>query len=103
MSEHASPTLKTYWTTWSILLGLTLVMLVFDQMSMPRLLFVLLMLTAMLVKATMIAGIFMHLRFERVAFVLMIFVGLFVNGAILYGLIVPDAARIFEMTPWPGR
>jgi len=99
MSAHASPTLKTYWITWSVLLGLTLTMLVLDQLSMPRLLFVVVMLAAMSAKATLIAGTFMHLRFERVVLVVMIVVGLFVNGAILYGLIVPDAVRILGMRP----
>ena len=97
MASHATTSLKTYWVTWSVLLVLTLIMLVLDQTPMSRLLFVLVMVAAMLTKATLIAGTFMHLRFERVAFVLMIVVGLFINGVILYGLIVPDAIRIFGM------
>lgn len=97
MTEHADVGLKTYWVTWGILLGLTLVMVGLDQAPMSRQLFVVVMLSAMLVKATLIAGTFMHLRVERVAFVLMVVVGLFVNSLILFGLIVPDAFRILEM------
>ena len=92
-------TLRTYWVTWGVLLVLTLLMLLLDQAPLPRLLFVVTMLAAMLVKATLIAGTFMHLGSERVALVLMIVVGLFINGAILFGLIVPDAVRISGMGP----
>ena len=97
MTDSSSVTLKTYWVTWSLLLALTLVMLVLDQTPMSRLLFVVVMLGAMVVKATLIAGTFMHLRFERMVLVLMIVIGLFLNGAILFGLIVPDALRIAAM------
>lgn len=99
MASQATTSLKTYWMTWGVLLVLTLVMLGLDQAPLPRLLFVIVMLAAMLTKATLIAGTFMHLRAERVALVLMIVVGLFVNGAILFGLIIPDAVRIDGMGP----
>lgn len=89
--------LKNYWITWSFLLGLTLIMLVLDQMPMPRALFATVMLVAMLTKATLIAATFMHLRFERMSLVLMIVIGLFLNGAFLFGLIAPDAVRISGM------
>ncbi len=97
MTDHADIGLKTYWVTWGILLGLTLLMIVLDQTPMARQLFVVVMLAAMSVKATLIAGTFMHLRAERLALMLMVVVGLFVTGAILFGLIVPDAFRILEM------
>lgn len=100
MSEHPEIGLKTYWITWGMLLGLTLVMIVLDQMPMTRQLFILVILGAMLVKATLIAGTFMHLRGERAALVWMVLVGLFATGAVLYGLIVPDAYRILGMHPW---
>ena len=96
MTSHGT-SLKTYWMTWGVLLVLTLVMLGLDQAPLPRLLFVVVMLAAMLTKATLIAGTFMHLRAERAAFVLMIVVGLLVNRAILFGLILPDAMRINGM------
>jgi cytochrome c oxidase subunit IV len=100
MPEHPEIGLKTYWTTWGLLLGLTLVMIVLDQTPMTRQLFILLMLAAMLVKATLIAGTFMHLRAEHAALVWMVLVGLFATGAVLYGLILPDAFRILGMHPW---
>ncbi len=103
MTEHADISLKTYWVTWGILLGLTLVMLGLDQAPMARQLFVVVILAAMLVKATLIAGTFMHLRGERVGLVLMIVVGLCVMGVTLFALIVPDAFRILEMNAEGSR
>ncbi len=97
MGHHAAAGYKLYWITWSILLVLTLIMLALDQSPLPRLAFVLVMVTAMLAKAVLIAGNFMHLRFERVALPLMVIVGLLINATILFGLIVPDAMRILEM------
>ena len=48
--------MKTYWITWAVLLVFTVVMLWADTATMPRLVFVLFMLAAMLVKASIIAG-----------------------------------------------
>jgi cytochrome c oxidase subunit 4 len=90
---------KPYWTTWWILLSLTVIMLVVDSLEMPRGVFLTILLSAMLVKASLIGAYFMHLRFERVSLTLMVIVGLFINGAILFGLIVPDAVRIRGMMP----
>jgi caa(3)-type oxidase subunit IV len=95
-SSHSN---KLYWTTWWVLLALTVVMVVIDSMVMPRSVFVSVLLTAMLVKAALIAAHFMHLRFERRSLALMVVVGLLINGAILFVLIVPDAIRIRAMAP----
>jgi len=88
---------RTYWIAWGVLLALTLTMVVLDRAPLPYGVFLIVMLTAMLVKATVIAAYFMHLRFERWPLVLAIVLGLPINAAILYILIVPDARRIFEM------
>jgi caa(3)-type oxidase subunit IV len=86
-----------YWRTWGFLLALTVVMFVIDSLSMPRLPFVVLMVSVMLLKVVLIASIFMHLRDESRDLALMVgFCGLFF-GAILYGLLVPDALRIAAM------
>ncbi len=92
--------IRFYWITWTILLVLTAVMLVIDQSPLPRLLFVLVMLVAMLAKASIIAANFMHLRFERVTIAVMVVIGLLINGAILFGLIAPDAILITGMEGW---
>jgi caa(3)-type oxidase subunit IV len=97
MATGTQPGYKLYWTVWAVLLSLTLVMLLIDQAPMPRLLFVVVMVAAMLCKASLIGTYYMHLRFEHVAIALMVVVGLLVNAAILYGLIVPDAMQILQM------
>lgn len=97
MSQKGSSNTKGYWITWSVLLAFTLVMVLLDGASLPRLAFAILMLVAMLAKASIIASNFMHLRFERASLVLMIAIGLLATGALLYGLIVPDAIRIHAM------
>ena len=96
MSQKSTGT-KVYWATWSVLLAFTLVMVWLDGVSIPRLVFVVAMLAAMLVKASLIASNFMHLRFERVSLVVMVVIGLLVTGAVLWVLIVPDAVRIHGM------
>jgi caa(3)-type oxidase subunit IV len=95
--DHTAHNLKTYWQIWGMLLALTTVMLFLDQVSMPRALFVTVMVAAMLTKASLIAAFFMHLKYEhpflRASFV----VGLMINGAFLFALIIPDALRIYHM------
>jgi len=89
--------MRIYWITWSILLVFTVAMLWADTASIPRLVFVVFMVAAMLTKASIIGANFMHLRLERAGIVVTVIVGLLVTGAILYGLIAPDALRIHRM------
>jgi hypothetical protein len=89
--------MKTYWITWCVLLAFTLTMLWADTASIPRTIFVVFMVGAMLTKASIIAGNFMHLRHENAWIAVTVVVGLLGCGAILYVLIVPDAARIHGM------
>lgn len=89
--------MRIYWITWSILLAFTMVMLWLDNAAIPRGVFIVFMLAAMLTKASIIGANFMHLRHERLPIVVTVVVGLLVTGTILYVLIVPDAARIHEM------
>jgi cytochrome c oxidase subunit IV len=88
---------REYWIAWGVLLTLTILMVGLDRAPLPRGAFLLLVLSAMAVKASIIAAYFMHLRFERLPLVLGIVIGLPVNAAILYFLILPDAIRIFRM------
>jgi cytochrome c oxidase subunit IV len=94
--------MRIYWITWGILLAFTLVMLWADSASIPRLVFVVFMVAAMLTKASIIGANFMHLRFERVGLVLTAIVGLLVTGTVLYILIAPDAVRIHHMVQTYG-
>ena len=89
--------MRGYWMTWSVLLVFTVAMLWADSASLPRLTFVVFMISAMLTKASIIGANFMHLKSERIQLITTVVVGLLVTGAILYVLIVPDAARIHEM------
>jgi cytochrome c oxidase subunit IV len=95
--------MKTYWTTWAVLLVFTVVMLWADNASLPRSLFVGVMLGAMMAKASIIAANFMHLRSERLALVATVVVGLLVTALILFVLIAPDAARIYQMQEADSR
>jgi cytochrome c oxidase subunit IV len=94
--------MRIYWITWSILLAFTVVMLWADTASIPRLVFVVFMVAAMLTKASIIGANFMHLRLERAGIVVTVIIGLLVTGAILYGLIAPDALRIHRMVDTYG-
>ena len=89
--------MRTYWITWAVLLVFTLAMLWADAASLPRIVFVVFMIAAMLSKASIIGANFMHLRSERLPLVLTVVIGLLVTGSILFVLIAPDAVRIHQM------
>ena len=88
---------KGYWKIWGMLLALTVVMLFLDGAPLPRLIFVVIMVAAMLTKASLIAGYFMHLKQEHPFLQWSLLIGLLINGLILFVLIIPDAYRIFWM------
>ncbi len=90
--------MKLYWITWGVLLVFTVLMLWMDSASLPRTLFIVAMLGAMLIKASMIGGNFMHLRREQRTLAAIVVIGLLGMGTVLYVLIVPDALRIHRMT-----
>ena len=60
-TRQLQTTIRFYWIIWSVLLVLTALMLLIDQAPLPRLLFVVMILVAMLAKASIIAANFMHL------------------------------------------
>lgn len=90
-------TTRTYCMTWGALLVVTLIMLVIDGSGLSRPAMLTMLLAAMTIKAVLIAGNFMHLRQERSGLAWTVILGLFVMGIILYGLMLPDAARIHDM------
>mgnify|MGYP001321873200 CR=1 FL=1 len=94
--------MRSYWITWAILLVFTVVMLWADTASMPRTIFVVFMVAAMLTKASIIGANFMHLRSEHAGIVLTVVVGLLVMAGILFVLIAPDATRIHDMVAQYG-
>jgi caa(3)-type oxidase subunit IV len=97
MTTATSSNGRLYWTTWGVLLAITLVMLWFDSAQVSRGALLTVLLGAMVVKAALIAGTFMHLRHEHRGLILTVVLGLFALGVVLYVLIVPDALRIREM------
>lgn len=104
MSEHSTDSSSktgsgfgAYWRTWIFLLVLTLIMVIVDQTSLPRAVLLLILLSAMLMKATLIAGNFMHLRYEKLSVAITVAVSLLLTGAILFLLIAPDGIRSLRM------
>jgi cytochrome c oxidase subunit IV len=98
VARHAATTGRFYGATWLALLALTAVMLVVDNAPLPRAIFAVVLLAAMLLKAALIGANFMHLRFERPSLTLMVLIGLLLTGALLFALIAPDAIRISRMS-----
>ena len=88
---------SVYWRTWAFLLILTLGMVVLDQAAVPRVVLVLVLLTAMLVKAALIVGNFMHLSQEKLSIALAVVGALLLTGAVLFLLIAPDGLRLLQM------
>jgi len=68
-----------------------------DQAAVPRVVLVLVLLTAMLAKAVLIAGTFMHLNQERLSLALTVAIALLATGAVLFLLIAPDGLRLLHM------
>ncbi len=98
MSEGASSPYRIYWTTWIVLLVITVLMLAAEAFHMPRWFLVAFLVSFMFVKATMIAGNFMHLRYEHRRLVLTVAVGLLVTSAILLAYIAPESRSVFQKT-----
>ena len=93
----SEPGYRTYWRTWFLLLVLTLIMVVMDQVNAPRAVLLVVLLSAMLTKAILIGGNFMHLRYEKPSLAITVAATLLLTGAVLFFLIAPDGARILEM------
>ena len=87
-----------YWSTWGLLLALTLLMLVTSYVSLPKGVVVLLLLAAMMVKASLIGAHFMHLRFEKLTLVLTVAVGILATATLLFVLIAFDGIRILKLS-----
>jgi hypothetical protein len=82
-STHSSPTLKTYWSAWLVLLLLTVAM-VFSGMSAV-------LVGGILAKASIITLLYMHLWHEHRRLFWTVVLGIFLTSAVLVGLLIPDA------------
>ena len=89
---------RTYWSTWGVLLLLTLAMLLTGTISLPKVVVVGFLLLAMLAKASLIGGNFMHLRFEKAALVLAVGLGILLTALALFGPIAFDGIRILRLS-----
>ncbi len=89
---------RLYWSTWMLLLLLTLLMLATGYVSLPKRFIVALLTLAMLVKASLIGGHFMHLRFEKLNLVVIVAVGILATAAALFTLILFDGIRIARLS-----
>jgi cytochrome c oxidase subunit IV len=100
MSDHGGKNpYKIYWTTWFVLLIITVAMLLAERFHMPRFVLVVFLVAFMAVKAVMIAGNFMHLRFEKANLGVMVAAGIVVTSLILFLFITPETTSILAKTP----
>ena len=93
MNETSNP-YRIYFTTWIILLVITVLMLASESMHMPHWFLLVYLLGFMAVKAAMIGGNFMHLRYEDSKLVLIVVLGLAVTSLVLLAFITPDAHSV---------
>ena len=90
---------RTYWSTWLVLLVVTLLMILVGLRAAPKGLIVALLLCAMLAKAALISGNFMHLRFEKWTLALTVAVGVLFTAAALFFGIAADGVRALGLSP----
>jgi hypothetical protein len=81
-TTHSSPTYRTYWGAWLVLLILTVAM-VFSGASTV-------LVGGMLAKASIITLLYMHLWHEHRRLFWTVLLGIFLTSAVLVGLLIPD-------------
>jgi caa(3)-type oxidase subunit IV len=92
---------KGYWTIWGVLLVLTITMIGIEALSLPTGVVILLLASAMMVKATLIAGWFMHLRSETRFIMWCLVLGTLLTAAFLLFLLVPDGMDANRLAEYP--
>ena len=93
---------RIYWTTWILLLIITVAMLAAEAFHLPRLFLVVFLVAFMMVKASMIGLNFMHLRFEKWNLAVMVAAGILVTSLILFTFIAPESRSVRERTSVPA-
>lgn len=81
-TPHASPTYKTYWIVWFVLLVITVAMVFTGARPV--------LIGGMLVKASLISLLYMHLIHEKKNLIWTVLLGIFLTSAFLVGLMIPD-------------
>lgn len=84
------------WKTWALLLALTVVMVFVDVMGLPRILLLVILVTAMLTKAFFISSQFMDLKHEKLAVGISVALSILFLGTILFALMTPDGVAILH-------
>ena len=79
-TAHASPSYRTYWVIWSILLALTLAMVFIGAKPI--------LIGGMLAKASLITLVYMHLVHEKRNLIWTVLLGIFLTSAVLVVLLV---------------
>ena len=85
---------KTYWQVWGILLILTLFMIFFEAIEAPAAVTIIVLASAMMIKATLIGGWFMHLRKESRFLTIVLVAATLLTIAFLFFLLIPDALAV---------
>ncbi|MEQ1892176.1 MAG: cytochrome C oxidase subunit IV family protein [Planctomycetota bacterium] len=81
-TPHASPSYKTYWLVWFVLLVITVAMVFTGAWPV--------LIGGMLVKASLISLLYMHLIHEKKNLIWTVLLGIFLTSAFLVGLMIPD-------------
>jgi len=98
MSETGSAaSYKGYWITWGIMLVITAIMLLADNLPWSKTAVIALLVVAMLIKVALIGGEFMHLRFEKPLLIWAVAGCMLFFSAFLFILIAFDGVRIEHM------
>ncbi len=82
-STHSTPTYRTYWGAWLVLLALTLVMVFAGAKPV--------IVAGIVAKAGIITLLYMHLWHEQRRLFWTVLLGIFLTSAVLVALLIPDA------------
>jgi cytochrome c oxidase subunit IV len=89
---------RMYWITWLVLLVVSVIMLVIDNVAVWRTLIIGVLLVAMLFKASLIGANFMHLRSEKKSLAVIVAAGILLTAAFMFILMAIDSARIASLS-----
>lgn len=90
---------KSCWSTWLVLLIMSVMLVGVGMASPPRTVLIPVTLVGMLVMAWLIVSRFMHLRDEKLGLVVTVIMCTLGLGVTLFLMLVPDGLRIFHLTP----
>jgi caa(3)-type oxidase subunit IV len=96
---HDGTSYRTYWIAWGILLVLTFIMLIMEAARLPAAVALVVLCTAMFIKATVIGGWFMHLRTEARILVVVLVASTLITAAFMFFLLIPDALDTLHAGP----